>query len=119
MKRAWTAYAVASAVVLVVLVLGAALLVAPGDEGGLWVAAGVAFAVQLAAFGALVAGREGDRAFLLSWGSGMLLRFAAVAAVALWATRATALDPAVTLVSLVGFVFVLVLLEPLFLRLAD
>lgn len=116
---ALTSYAVASAAVLVLLVLGAGWLVEPEEVTGLWVSAGVAFVVQLAAFGALVAGRRRGWAFVVSWASGMMLRLAVVAGMAFWVTRETVLDPAVALVSLIGFVFVLVLLEPLFLRLAD
>lgn len=116
---AWTTYAAVSAGLLFLLVLGVALAIPAGNDGALWLAAGVAFVVQLVAFAALVVGKRRGSSFVVSWASGMLLRFAAIAAVAFWVTRATDLDPAVSLLSLVGFVFVLVLLEPLFLRLAD
>ena len=116
---AWIAYA-ASAVALVVV--GSATvgwLVGPARSAGAWVAGAVAVAVQLVAFAALVRSRRRGRDFLVSWGSGMLLRFGVIAGLAFWVTRMTTLDPEVTLLSLVGFVFLLVLLEPAFLRLAD
>ena len=47
------------------------------------------------------------------------VRFAAVGVVAVWLTQAERYDPATVLVGMVAFIFVLVLLEPLFLRLAD
>ena len=67
----------------------------------------------------MVGSRRRGRDFLVSWASGMLLRFAVIAGLAFWVTRRTSLDPAVTLLSLVGFVFLLVVLEPAFLRLAE
>jgi hypothetical protein len=115
----WFAYAAASAALLVGLSLGVSWLVPGAEPGAVWLAAGIAWVVQLAAFGALVAGRYRGRDFLVSWASGMVLRVTVVAGVAFWLTRTGSFDAASALVSLVGFVFVLVILEPLFLRLAD
>ena len=114
--RAVLAYGVASAALLAVLALAVVAVVDSADGTGVRLAAIVAWPVQLAAFGALVRGREGP-GFMAAWTGGIALRFAAVVAAALWVTRADGPDPASLLVSLVGFVIVLTLLEPLFLRL--
>lgn len=115
----WFAYAAGSAALLVGLAAGAGALFAGADPEALWLAAAVAWGVQLMAFAGLVAGRRRGLDFMVSWAGGMALRFAAVAGVAFWVTRSSALDAATALLGLVGFVMVLVLLEPLFLRLAD
>jgi hypothetical protein len=112
----WFAYAAATAALLVVMAAGAGALFESADPTSLWLAALVAWAVQLMAF---AAGRTRGLDFMVSWAGGMLLRFAVVAGAALWVTRSSGLDAATALVGLVGFVMVLVLLEPLFLRLAD
>ena len=116
---AWISYAATSMVLMVGLAAGVGWLVGPERSAGVWLAAAVATAVQLPAFAALVVSRRKGRDFVISWASGMLLRFAAIAGAAYWVTRATNLDGGVTLLSLVGFVFLLVLVEPAFLRLAE
>lgn len=116
---AWIAYAASSVALLVALAAAIGWLVGSGRADGAWLAAALAAVVQLPAFGALVAARRRGRDFMVSWASGMALRFAVIAGAAFWVTARTTLDPAVTLLSLVGFVFLLVLLEPAFLRLAD
>jgi hypothetical protein len=114
--RAFLSYGVASAVLVAALVAGVVALVESADAGAVRLAGLIAWPVQLAAFAALVRGRAG-MGFMAAWATGMALRFAAVGGAALWVTRVDGPDPASLLVSLVGFVFVLVLLEPLFLRL--
>ena len=47
---------------------------------------------------------------------GLALRFGAVGGVAWWLSRSAALPREAALLSLVGFAFLLLLLEPLFLR---
>lgn len=116
--KAVLAYGVASAAVLVGLAGLVVVVIGSADAGAVRLAAVVAWPVQLAAFGALVVGREG-LGFMASWAGGMALRFVVLVGVAIWVTRADGPDPASLLVSLVGFVMVLVLLEPLFLRLTD
>lgn len=116
--RAVLAYGGATAVVVVVLATGVAGVVPGAEPSAAWLAAGIAWVVQLVAFGALVVGR-GRGSFLPTWLGGTVFRFAVVGGVALWLTRTESYDPETALVGLVGFVFVLVLLEPLFLRLAD
>ncbi len=114
--RAFLAYGAASAALLAALAAGVAAVVQTADAAGVRQAAVIAWPVQLAAFAMLVKGRRG-MGFMAAWASGMALRFAVVGGAALWVTRTEGPDPASLLVSLVGFVFVLVLLEPLFLRL--
>lgn len=116
--RAWLAYGVATGVLVGGLAVGIVALVPGAEPEAVRVAAGLAWTVQLVAFALLVRARRGSR-FVVAWALGMALRFGMVAAVAIVVTRSDGLDPATALVSLVGFVFVLVLLEPLFLRLAD
>jgi hypothetical protein len=72
--------------------------------------------VQLAAFAVLVRARAHANLFLAGWVAGMLLRFGALAALAWWVTRSGAVPAGATLLSLAGFLFVFLLLEPLFLR---
>lgn len=115
--KAWLAYALVAAALLALLATGVSLLLDADATPALWLGAAVAYAVQLLAFGALVAGRDSGTAFVVGWGGGMALRFAAVAAVAFWVTQRSTLPAAPALVGLVGFVFILVLLEPVFLRL--
>ena len=116
--KALLSYGAASAVILAGLALGVTAWVEGAEPSAVWLAAAIAWPVQMAAFFALMRGRQGP-GFVVGWGGGMALRFAAVGVLALWLSRTEAFDPARALVSLVGFVFVLVLLEPLFLRLAD
>ena len=113
--RAWGAYALTA---LGVTALAAALTawLVDGSSNAVWVGAGVALVVQLAAFAALVAWRDRGSLFLVGWLGGMLLRFGAVGVMAVWLSRTDALPRAAALVSLVGFVFLLLLLEPVFLR---
>ncbi|HUH11552.1 MAG TPA: hypothetical protein VMK65_00525 [Longimicrobiales bacterium] len=115
--KAWLAYAVVAAALLGLLATGLSLLLDDAATPALWLAAGVAYAIQLLAFGALVAGRDTGTGFIVGWGGGMALRLAAVAAMAFWVTQRSTLPAAPALVGLVGFVFILVLLEPVFLRL--
>ncbi len=116
---AWSRYALVAAAVLVLLAIGTIAVVPGAQPPSIWLAAGVAWAVQLAAFGVLVRGRGGPTGFLVGWGGGMALRFAAVAGMAGWVTVSDAHDPASALVGLIGFVMALVLIEPVFLRMAD
>ena len=115
--RAMVAYGVASAALLAVLAVLVAVVFGVG-AGAVRLAALIAWPVQLVAFAALVKGRGGG-GFMASWLGGMALRFVAVGAAAVWVTRVDGPDPASLLLSLVGFVFVLVLVEPLFLRLTN
>ena len=50
------------------------------------------------------------------WGAGIALRVAVVVAVGLASLRLESVEPAALLLSLVGFFFVLLLMEPAFLK---
>jgi hypothetical protein len=117
--KAWLVYAAVSAVVLLALGLGVASLVPGAQPEAVRLAAAVAYGVQLVAFAVLVAGRARAGGFIAAWGGGMALRFGAVAVMAVWVTVSDAHHPETALVSLVGFVMLLALVEPLVLRIAD
>lgn len=114
--RVWAAYAATAALATVALAAVVSLFVSAADARGVWVAAAVASGLQMLAFPLLALARGQANLFLAGWLGGMLLRFGALAAVAIWVTRRGTPPAAATLVSLVGFLFLLVLLEPLFLR---
>lgn len=114
--KAWLSYALWSLVVVVVGATVAMLLVAEPSRGAVWFSAGVAYVLQLGAFGALVAVRERSDLFLVGWLAGLVVRFLAVGVVAIWLSRDEVFPREAALVSLVAFVFMLLMLEPLFLR---
>ncbi|HEX7117871.1 MAG TPA: hypothetical protein VF212_03740 [Longimicrobiales bacterium] len=116
--KAWAQYAAVSLAVLAALALGVGAVVGPGSAPAVWAGAGVAYAIQLAAFAGLLAVRGRPEQFLVAWGGGSLLRFLMVAALGVWVTRARdfPLQPAPLLLSVAGFVILLVLLEPVFLH---
>ena len=120
MKR-WLRYMAVSAGVaglvgaLIVLVFGREM-VTP-----VLVAAGIGLVVQALAavllFGNTV-GADPSR-FMVGWAGGALLRMMAVVATGLWLTQEDAVADAPALLSLVTFLFVLTLIEPLFLKTAE
>lgn len=114
--RAWLSYAGAGLVVVLAGAGLATLLVPATAVGAVWFAAWLAWVLQLIAFAGLVAVRERSELFLVGWLSGLVLRFGVVGVVAYWLSRSGVLPLAPALVSLVAFVFVLLLMEPLFLR---
>ncbi|CAN5677665.1 hypothetical protein BH23GEM10_BH23GEM10_04330 [soil metagenome] len=114
--RAWLAYAAVSLVVLLALAGTAAWLAPEGAARAVWLAAAVAWLLQQASFAALVAVRGQDQLFLLGWAAGIVVRFGVVGVMAFWLARDEFVPRAPALYSLVTFVFVLLLMEPLFLR---
>jgi hypothetical protein len=107
----------AAALAVTLLIAGAATLVLEAAAvRAVWLSAAVAWVVQLAAFAGLVLVRGRNELFLLGWMVGLALRFLTVMLMALWLSREPAVPIRPALISLVGFVFVLVLLEPMFLR---
>jgi hypothetical protein len=104
----------------VLVAVGAGVLspVLPGrTEAAVWISAGLAWAVQLVAFGAMLVARHQGRLFLLSWVGGMGLRMVVVGGVAWWGAQSGVFPLEPLLLSLVAFLFLLLLLEPIFLRL--
>jgi hypothetical protein len=114
--RAWSAYAAASLGVVALVVAGAWLLAVSPAREAVVLAALAAYVLQLAAFAGLLAGRRHADLFIAGWAGGMLLRFAALAAFAFVLSRTGALPLEPALLTLVGVMFVLVLLEAFFLR---
>jgi len=114
--KVWVAYAGLGLCVTVVVAGILTVVMAAPLERAVWVAAGLAYGLQLLAFAGLLWARRDASSFLVGWLGGIALRFAAVGALAFWVTRTHVLPPAALLVSFVGFLFLLLLLEPLFLN---
>jgi hypothetical protein len=114
--RVWLRYAGVGLLVTLAGVALASLLGGGESLRAVQFAAALAYGVQLCAFAALVAVRGRSDLFLLGWVGGLILRFATVGLVAVWLSRDPVFPPRPALLSLVAFVFVLLLLEPLFLR---
>jgi hypothetical protein len=117
--KAWFRYAAVSALVLLALALGVAFVIPGTQPSAVWLAAAVAFVAQMVAFAVLLLGRGKTAGFVAGWGGGMAIRFAAVAGMAVWVSLTDRHHPETALVSLVGFVMVLALIEPVFMRMAD
>lgn len=111
--KVWLGYALTAAGLLAVLAGLVGWLLGP-SAGSVWRSAGIAFVVQVVAFAVLLWSRRTREAFLAAWVGGILARLLVVGGVAFWVTRSNELEPAPTLLSLAGFLFVLLLLEPVF-----
>ena len=112
--RAYIGYALTGAGVVAVLAGLLSWVLGVDSARSVWWAAAVAYAVQLVAFAALLGFREHRNGFLAVWAGGILARLAVVLAGAYWVTRSSTLEPAPALLSLAGFLFVLLLMEPVF-----
>lgn len=106
---------------LIITAVVAALLPFLDDEGrvGVLLAAGVAFPVQVAAFGLLLRARGEPSRYLLWWGVGVAVRIGVVIIAGLISLRIETLGAEALLLSLAGFFFGLLLIEPAFLKAAD
>jgi hypothetical protein len=114
--KTWLMYA-ATGLILTVAGAGLAMLFVPEDAArAVWLGAAIAYAVQLIAFAALIAVRSRNELFLLGWVAGLVLRFGMIGVVAYWLSRSDVVPRTPALISLVAFVFALLLLEPLYLR---
>ncbi len=116
--RRWAVYAVISAV----LVGASALLIGyafqAADRLAIWTGLVVAWLVQAAAFGILLATvRRRPKLIVAGWTAGAILRLAAVG-LAAWLTlgEVLALPAEPTLLALVAALFILLLLEPVVFR---
>ena len=115
--KAWLAYAGAGTVAVVLITIVAVLMMAEGPaDRAVMVGAAIALLLQLAAFALLVSVRDKPHLFMGGWLGGMLLRFGGLGLVLFWASRTSMLPRTPLVMSLVGVVFVLLLLEPVFLR---
>ena len=90
-----------------------------GGRMGVLIAAGVAFPVQVVAFGLLLRARGEPSRFFTWWGVGVLVRIGVIIIVGLVALRIESLGAEALLLSLAGFFFGLLLIEPAFLKAAD
>jgi hypothetical protein len=109
--------AVRYVVVAGVVAAGLAVVVgwATGVAGPVWAMAGLAYGTQLAAYLVLASVYGRGRSFMVGWVSGIAIRFSAVMGVAIWVVLQRPAHYAVRLLTLVGVLFALALLEPLFL----
>jgi hypothetical protein len=114
--KAWLAYAACGTVAVVLITIVAVLLAKGPADRAIMVGAAIALMLQLAAFALLVAVRDKQHLFMGGWLGGMVLRFGGLGLVLFWASRASLLPRTPLAISLVGFVFVLLLLELVFLR---
>ena len=88
------------------------------DDGrrGVLLAAGIAFPVQVAAFGLLLRAQGEPSRFFLWWGVGIAVRVVVVVAAGLTVARMESVGSEALLLSLAGFFFGLLLVEPAFLK---
>ena len=114
--RVWAAYAVAALALMIAFAMVATLVVPAQSVRAVWFSAALAYALQLAAFAGLVWFRGESQLLLGGWLIGMALRFGALGGVAWWLSRSAAFPREATLLSLVLFVVVLLMMEPIFLR---
>ena len=117
--RALFRYALAG--ILMIAVAIAALFPFLADEGrkGILLAAAIAYPVQVTAFGVLLRAYGEPARFFVWWGVGVAVRISVVIIVGLVALRIESLGAEALLLSLAGFFFGLLLIEPAFLKAAD
>jgi hypothetical protein len=114
--KAWLLYAAVGGVITAAGILTGTVVLGPEAAGAVRFAGALAYAIQLLAFAGLVLVRDRSELFLMGWGAGLLLRLVSVILVALWLSRDPVFPIRPALLSFVAFVFVLVMIEPLFLR---
>lgn len=113
--KQWMAFSAMAAVMILGGAWGITVLrPEPEIARAVWTSAVIALGVQLVAFGLA-------RPFVKTnpvagWGLGSLLRMLVLVLYAVVGTKALALSSTPALVSLVGFLFVTMLVEPLFLK---
>jgi hypothetical protein len=109
-------YLTVSAIVVVLAAVLVAGWVAPAAGAGVWLAAGVAYLVQAVAFAVLMLARGSGLGWVGAWGGGTFLRLLAVLGATLWVAGSERASAVPILLSLVGFLFLLLMLEPVFFR---
>lgn len=107
-------YALTALLVVGLGATGLSVLLEESGRRGVLLAALIAYPVQVVSFGLLVRAREQSGRFVVWWGAGIALRIAAVVGAGVASSRLVSVQPAAFLLSLVGFIFVLLLLEPVF-----
>lgn len=109
-------YAVATSLVVSIAVGAMWPFLDASARASLLLAAGIAVPVQWTSFLLVVRALGDSTQFLLRWAIGILARMGIVAAVGLLLPRLQGLDGNVLLLTLCGFFFVLLLIEPAFFR---
>ena len=113
--RAIATFALVSAAIIAVVGWLLGLVFHSGaDARAIWTSAGIAFAVQVVAFG--IARAMAAKNLVAGWGIGVLLRFVVLAVYALLVIRPLGLPPTSALVSLAAFFFLSTLVEPVLLK---
>ncbi len=114
--RALLGYALAGLLMIAIAV--AALFPFLDDDGrtGVLLGAGIAYPVQVVAFGLLLWARREPSRFFTWWGVGVAIRIGVIIVAGLVALRIESLGAEALLLSLAGFFFGLLLIEPAFLR---
>lgn len=115
----WTrvlAYASAGLVLVSLAVLALWPWMEDSGRRGILAAAAVAWPVQVAAFGVLMANRSELKGFLIAWVAGTVFRMILIGGAAVALTQWTGVAMVPTLLGLAGFFFGLLLLEPVFFR---
>jgi hypothetical protein len=92
------------------------MLLDDSERVGVILAALIAYPVQIFAFWLLLRVRGEPTQFVFYWGIGIMLRVLTVVTVGLVSWKFELVDPAALLLTLVGFFFVLLLMEPAFLK---
>jgi len=109
-------YGATAAAVVVLGTLALWPFLEPAGRQGVLVAAAVALMVQVLSFSVLVRYRGQVTGFMAAWAGGMAIRAMAVVAVAFIAIRSGVEGAVPTLLALAGFLFALLLLEPVYFR---
>lgn len=104
------------AAALVAVVAAVALIVDRAAGPAIAWMGGLAWAVQVVLFLPLVATRGRGKAFFAAWGAGTLARFGVLGLAAWGISRSGVLPIAPSLLALAGFLFALLLMEPMFFR---
>ena len=114
--RALLGYALAGLLIVAVAVAGLFPFLDEAGRRGILIAAGVAYPVQVVAFGLLLRARGDPSRFFAWWGVGVVVRIGVVVVAGLIALRIESLGAEALLLSLAGFFLVLLLIEPVFLK---
>jgi len=109
-------YGAAAAAVVALLTLILWPFLEPSGRQAVLVAAAVALPVQIAAFSILVRFRGRVNGFMAAWAGGMAVRALAVAGVAFVVIRSGGEGAVPMLLALAGFLFALLMLEPVYFR---
>lgn len=111
-------YAIVGSGVVGVVVLVSWPFLDPVGRQGVLVAALVALPIQIATFALMQRFRGEIRRFLIAWIGGTVIRMATIGAVAFLVLRSGTEGVAPTLLALASFFFGLLLLEPIYFRVA-